>query len=276
MLVEANAMSSRLFLVVGPLRTGSSLMARCLDDHPQAVCLCESEINQALFKNYYLHLHSQRMNAHGFSLEETIQFLDGKAQDDIGCYLRWFDEVGPRAADLYGKPGVKVLGDKSPDFFRSPELVAYLAANHRLIYTVRDPRAIFSSIHAQTEAPPEDKQMRWDYLIQNYLAWKPHLDNPNLLRVRYEDLVSNGEIVMASVYSHLGLPYSRRFLEPFPRPFPERFLWNTAIDWTTGIRKDFDPGRINSWRASLSPEQVRHVTSDPRIRDFMDRFGYHD
>ena len=43
-----------LFFAVGPLRTGSSLMARCIDDHPAAICLCESEINRAFFKDHYL------------------------------------------------------------------------------------------------------------------------------------------------------------------------------------------------------------------------------
>ncbi len=76
-----------LFFAVGPLRTGSSLMARCIDDHPAAICLCESEINRALFKEYYLELHCERMVSHGLTLQEAIRFVDRKKQDDIPTWL---------------------------------------------------------------------------------------------------------------------------------------------------------------------------------------------
>jgi hypothetical protein len=79
---------------------------------------------------------------------------------------------------------------------------------------------------------------------------------------------------MDAVYSHLGLPYSARFLETFERPFPSRFLWETAIDWNTGIGKDFDPTRIASWRRGLTAQQLSRVYWDATIVEFMERFGY--
>ncbi|WP_256369021.1 sulfotransferase family protein [Aquisphaera insulae] len=265
---------SRLYFVVGPLRTGSSLMSRCLDDHPSSICLCESEINRALFRDYFLKLHADRMVIHGFSLEEVVRYVDRRKQDSPDDFLRWFADIWPRATQIYGKPDALILGDKSPDFFRSPELIRHLVSHCRLIYTVRDPRAIFRSIDVQTDASPAEKEERWGFLIQNYLAWRPHLDSPNLLTVRYEDLVGSHETTMTAVYAHLGLPYSPRYLESFGRAFPRRFLWTTAIDWETGIRKDFDPGRASSWRRELNAEQLDRARSDPAVRDFMDRFGY--
>lgn len=53
------------FSLVGALRTGSSLLARCLDDHPEVVCLCESEINRALYPRHCYSLHFRRMRNHG-------------------------------------------------------------------------------------------------------------------------------------------------------------------------------------------------------------------
>jgi hypothetical protein len=273
-MAESDATTPRLFLVVGPLRTGSSLMARCLDDHPQAVCLCESEVNRALFQDYYLRLHCRRMEAHGFTLEDAILFINKKKQDDIESFLKWFPAVWPRAAELYHKPDALVFGDKSPDFFRSQELVDHLAEHVRLIYTVRDPRAIFWSIESQTDTNRRDKDERWDFLLRNYEAWRTHLDRPNIHAVRYEDLVSDPIATMTAVYAHLGLPHSTRFLEPFPRAYPQRFLWTTAVDWQTGIRKDFDASRVSQWRQRLSREQVERISADARIAEFMDRFGY--
>jgi hypothetical protein len=263
-----------LFFVVGPLRTGSSLMARCIDDHPAAICLCESEINRALFNDYFLELHCERMMGHGLALSEVIRYLDRKKQDDIASWLDWYSDISPRLAALYGKHYVPIFGEKSPNLFEAPRLVAHVAENYPLIYTVRDPRAILRSILVQDDTLLEDKADRWYALIQNYVAWKPYLDEVNLLVVRYEDLITAPTKTMESVYSHLNLPMSLRFLDQFPRLFPQRFLWETSVAAESGIRKDFDPSRINSWRRALTDEQLGLVYSNATLVEFMARFGY--
>src|SRR4051794_38311947 len=96
--------------VVGPLRTGSSLMARCLDDHPSAICLCESEIGRALFTDYFVDLHRQRMSAHGLRAEEVVKLLDRKKQDDVASWERWYSEVSPRLSALYAKGEPAIIG----------------------------------------------------------------------------------------------------------------------------------------------------------------------
>ena len=107
-----------LFFAVGPLRTGSSLMARCIDDHPAAICLCESEINRALFKDYFLELHCERMVSHGLTLQESVNLLDRKKQEDIPSWLKWYSEVAVRLSVLYGKRYLPVFGEKSPDLLQ--------------------------------------------------------------------------------------------------------------------------------------------------------------
>jgi hypothetical protein len=267
-------METTRFFVIGPLRTGSSLMARCLDDHPAMICLCESEINRALFRDHYLKLHFRRMAVHGLSAQDTINLLDRKKQDDVASLTSWYREIAPRLSVLYAKQNLFALGDKSPDFYRSSKLVRHLAEAHRLIYTVRDPRAILWSIRAQGNEPWQDKIARWSSLMRNCLTWKPFLDAPNVLVVRYEDLVKSPESTMTAVYDHLGLLYSPRFLRAFPRAFPQRFLWKTAVDYETGFAKEFDTSRVDRWRENVSAKDLSQLHSDERIREFMDRFGY--
>ena len=263
-----------LFFIVGPLRTGSSLMARCIDDHPLAVCLCESEINRALFNDYFLELHCARMIDHGLRFEDIIYYLDRRKQDDIASWLNWYSDVAPRLVELYGKSYVPLFGDKSPDLFRSPKLVEHVAPNYPLIYTVRDPRAILKSIEVQEDASRADKTERWESLVQNYLAWRPYLDQSGLLVIRYEDMLMYPAQTMNEVYSHLKLPYSLRFFEPFPRLFPRRFLWESTVELESGISKDFDTSRIMSWKTALTAEQLNLVYSNATVLEFMERFGY--
>lgn len=271
------SVSRKLFFVVGPLRTGSSLMSRCLDDHPRAICLCESEINRALFNDYYVWHHCHRMAAHGIPYDEAARYLDHRRQEDVDSFLGWYEQVYPRFRQLYSKPPGSMFGDKSPDFYQSPKLVEVMARDYPLIYTVRDPRAIFQSIEVQTDATPEDKAERWQFLIENYKAWKPHLDRPNMLVVRYEDLVTSPARTMQRVYQHLGLPTSWRFFTAFPRLFPGRFLWTSAVDWSTGVSKDFDRNRLTTWKnAPAEGGRMESVIKEEIIAEFMDRFNYLD
>jgi hypothetical protein len=272
--VDSKLRRAGLFFAVGPLRTGSSLMARCIDDHPAAICLCESEINRALFRDHFLELHCERMVKHGLTLHEAVRFIDRKKQNDISSWLDWYSQVAVRLSVLHEKRYLPAFGEKSPDLSQSPELVEFMADNFPLIYTVRDPRAIYRSIDVQDDASPELKAERWDSLVQNYLAWKPFLNEPNLLIVRYEDLLTDPIETMYKVYEHLDLPRSSRFLDPFPRHFPRRFLWKTAVAWESGVNRDFDPSRIGSWKSTLTPDQLEFIYSNPAIIEFMERFGY--
>ncbi|MEQ8786492.1 MAG: sulfotransferase [Pirellulaceae bacterium] len=260
------------FFLIGPLRTGSSLLARCIDDHPYAICLCESEINRALIGDYFVALHFQRMLHHGLEPHAIVRLLDRRRQDDLRSWMQWYAAARPQLSRLYDKEIASVLGDKSPDLFRSRAIVEFLAPSYPLIYTVRDPRAIYQSILDNSNE--SQREERWKNLALNFLAWEPFLDRPNVLVVRYEDLVATPETVMRRVYEHVGLVYSPRFLEPFERKHPKRFLWQTSIDWATGIRRDFDATRADRWRETLSDADEMKVCNSDVVAHFMRRFGY--
>ena len=264
----------RAFFVVGPLRTGSSLMARCIDDHEHAICLCESEINRALFPGHLVQLHAQRMNAHGFSSDQVIDLLDRRAPLDVRAMFTWYSACAPVAQRILGKPEIKAFGDKSPDFYQIPEAVALLASKVRLIYTVRDPRAIVRSIWNQPDTTEAAKESRWADLIGNVRAWRPHWHRPNLLVSRYEDLVRAPQAAMARVYAHIGLKNSHRFLQDFPRSHPRRFLWSTAVDLESGAMRSFDPARAEVGDDDIPLALRRRLDADPDIAAYRQQFGY--
>lgn len=262
------------FFLIGPLRTGSSLLARCLDDHPAIICLCESEINRTLFCNYAYHLHFNRMIHHGLNFREIAKLLSDKRQDEISSLERWYRQVFLELRERYGKVKIQLGGDKSPDFFREPQLVNWLTSgDKKLVYTVRDPRGIYSSI---LNGPGEEQEVgsRWNSFKQNFLVWKRYLELDSLLVIKYEDLVRDPEGTMREVYAHLGVDQSSRFVQDFQRLFPSRFLWKSNTDWTTGGAKQFDVSKIQNWRSLLSDEERSLVEEDEIAVDFMRRFDY--
>jgi len=264
----------KLFFIAGPLRTGSSLLSRCLDDHPEVLCFCESEANRTLMRPYLVVLHFLRMQHHGFSHSETAQLLNRKSQNCVATLMNWYAEAAKLAKEKWRRPDAHVVGDKSPDCFLIPELVASLAQDHRILYSIRDPGAIFRSIVRSPDSTTQEMHQRWADFRKNYEVWEPYLERENVSVVKYEDLVFAPEITMQRVYSHVGVPYSSRFLEPFSRVHPSRFLWKTAINWETGIRNDFDVSKIDFWRNDLTPDELDFVRKDSVATRFRERFEY--
>lgn len=261
------------FSLIGSLRSGSSLLSRCLDDHPHAICLCESEISRTLFPGYFHTLHFQRMRSHGLSDDEILRLLDGKKPDDLAGYEAWHDHAFRLLKARYEKPGARAIGDKSPDFYRSRILVDHLRASHRLIYTVRNPRAIHFSIETD-DTEQFKKERRWTEFLDNVEIWLPYLDEPNILVVRYEDFVTNPIGEMERIHRHLGLDPSEAFLAPGARKFPRRFLWSSNVDPVAGDVRPIDPSRSSKWRGEADAERLVSILSNEIVRSYCGRFGY--
>ncbi len=259
---------------MGPLRTGSSLLSRCIDDHSQAVCLCESEINRALFPPYALRLHFERMRSHGLEPEEILSLLSGKVQNSVPDWLRWYTELAPLLRARMETTDMRALGDKCPDLFPTAEIIDAISSRAQLIYTVRDPRAILRSIWSQADTNEARKVWLWEFFLRNLRAWRPYWNRANLLVSRYEDLVREPASTMARIYNHLELEPTTRFLDSFERLYPRRFLWDTAVDWHSGIGKEFDPARASICDADLTEAQLERVWADADVRGFMEHFGY--
>lgn len=260
------------FSLVGPLRTGSSLLSRCLDDHPELICLCESEINRALFGEYYLKLHFQRMRKHGLHPFDIMGLLDRKEQDSVADFERWNDEAYVLLKKKYGKPEAVGFGDKSPDFYRTPVLCDHVISEHRLIYTIRDPRAVFRSIQADDTSQIE-KDRRWLSFLENFRHWKQFLRRENVLIMKFEDLVSDPEQWMNNAHAHLGVSPSDRYRETFPRAFPERFLWKGVTERANeGV--SFSADKSDRWKYDLAEEEILQVEKSDAVHEIMARFGY--
>ena len=213
-----------------------------------------------------------RMAAHGLTLDETIARLDRKKQEDLESWTAMVRggcrPVSPR---LYGKPDFAILGDKSPDSSAAPNssstwhraipLFTPATRPSRDLQEHRVPGGCVARGQGGTLGRPHPELCR--------LETSSRL--PNVHVVRYEDLILSRSRRCIGSTSSSGLHASIRFLEWFRRPYPERFLWSTAVDLESGIRKEFDSSRLSSWRSALSEDQVGRIRENPSILEFMIR-----
>ncbi len=172
---------------------------------------------------HLVELHFARMLHHGFTHQETARLLNRRKQNSVEVLMNWYRDAFHVAKAKWSKQNASVVGDKSPDLYLDPQLVQKLASEDRLLYSIRDPRAIFRSIVRSSETTTQEMHVRWATFRDNVEIWEKHLDSDNVMVVRYEDLVRFPETTMRKVYRHVGVDYSDRFLQLFPRSYPTRF-----------------------------------------------------
>jgi hypothetical protein len=110
----------------------------------------------------------------------------------------------------------------------------------------------------------------------NVKSWTQN-PNPQLLTMRYEDLLEKPRSNFKRVTNFLGLKPSTERLERAIRFSSFKVL--KAQEEKTGFKERpegarafFREGKKEQWRAKLTPEQVRRIVDDHREQ--MERFGY--
>lgn len=242
------------FFLTGPNRTGTTLLCRCIDDHPRCVCLFESNIHTEAFGGIKTVGHSGRMKKHGFSPEQTKALRKKIQPGNMASILNWYDECAHILGELYDKPELTHIGDKNPYFNSSRGFVKEIK-NYPKIWTIRDPRAVWYSGRAK-------KKDYLDPYLRNVMWFLPRMDDSTLI-IRFEDFVLDPKTTMKKVFEFLGVSYDESYLCHKPNKYDRRFKWNPN---SVGA---FDPSQLKKW--TNVPSKVLEMEW---VKKVMKKFGY--
>jgi hypothetical protein len=195
------ARSKFKFLLIGAGRSGTSLLAALLDQHPAI------EVGFELFGNACLR---------GKELEES---RDTMFDDRAGSFIRrciehgdqcdkpiWGKKItteilgGLNRHNLYNAPPVAVL----PAFFND-----YLAGL-KVVYILRDGRACVQSKLRRTSQPMERACDWWKYAVEIYEFLQQRNDT---CFVRYEELLASPPTILGEVCTFLGVEFDPLVLQ---------------------------------------------------------------
>ena len=190
--------SERHVFICGMFRTGSTLLEQMLDAHPQFRAVGESE--------FFPRLVMQEFGEFPLGLDDVTP-ADARA---------WQARNSAWAGPFTG--GTKRLLDKRPDNFRYIGLIRAILPSAQFIVTERDWRDVALSIYAMRLGAGQnyatdladirhyiDQQRR---LVDHWAQ----LLGPDLLRVRYEDLVTEPRETLGRVLDRLGEDWEERCL----------------------------------------------------------------
>jgi hypothetical protein len=162
-----------------------------------------------------------------------------------------FDIVEQYAA-VVGRAPWSVWVDHSPNNVRHICDLLALCPDAKFIHLVRDGRAIAASVLPLDWGPNDILSAGKWWVEQVGHGCAAELRFPDrVVRVRYEDLVSDPETTLGRICEFVGLPFSQKMVGGNALAIPaytkkQHLLVGTAPD----------PRRISAWRAKLSNREV--------------------
>jgi hypothetical protein len=220
----------RLLFVIGPPRSGSTLLARMIGAHSQVLAPAEPHLLTPLAHlGYY-----ERVEAAPYdpvisqaAIRELVRALPGGERDYLAALRACTDALYGR---LLEGSGARLLLDKTPAYALVLPFVAALYPKARYVVLVRNPFAVWSSYVESFFDGDHEAAHRFNPILERYVpAIARFLREPPvaIARVRYEELVAEPERRMRELCPFLGLDFEPGMVdygEAAPNPAAARGL----------------------------------------------------
>jgi hypothetical protein len=273
--------------IVGCPRSGTTLVQRVLNAHPQLAITPESHWIPRLFaKRWALtpeglitpKLLSRVLGHRKFARLrlDPKEFLKLVADGREVSYS-W---LVSRIFDLYGKAqGKHLVGDKTPDYVRHINTLHALWPYARFIHVIRDGRDVALSmmdwpkVHPKpgdfatwNDDPVSTAVLWWELNVRSGRAAGRLLESQLYYEIRYESLVAQPQEECAVLCAFLGLRFDDTMLRFNAVPAgsdPGLEARRAGLPITLGLR---------DWRSQMAPEHVERV--EAAVGELLDELGY--
>jgi hypothetical protein len=258
--------------VVGCPRSGTTLLRRILNAHPQlAIPKVETHWIPKFFNKRC------GLTADGRATPELLSHLEayhrfprmGISRQELETLLavdpeQTFSEFTGHLFDRYGdKRGKRLVGDKTPGYVRHIALLHGLFPQAKFVHLVRDGRDVCLSmlawdrlhksaggIRSFAQDPVGSTALFWEWLVRLGRESGSRLSAGQYREVGYESLVTDPGKAARELCAFLGLPFERAMLEYHAgraRPAAGRSAKKAWLPPTGGLR---------DWRRQMPPEDV--------------------
>jgi hypothetical protein len=255
------------FFIVGCPRSGTTLLQRMLDAHPDVAVAPETFFIRRFWKRRTEYGDLQRDAAFERLLRDIMAIPEfeemelapdafaAAARDADRSYAALFRLLLRQFAE---QRAAQVVGEKTPNH------VLYLPTLHdffpdaRFIHLVRDPRAVVNSWRSvpwSSGRAWRDAEVWVEYVAAGRAAGS--LLGEALQVVHFETLVRAPEQTLRRVCAHLALDY-----DPAMQAFHERTPQTVNVErepWKANATQPIDPSVAEQWRSALTPQQVTEV-----------------
>lgn len=255
--------TSSLFFILGRERSGTTLLQRLLNAHPDLHLPQESPFIRHLYKKYARHKNWN---------DKTINsFVEDLFKEPY--FNQWNIEREALQAKLHNLTApdfskccnaiiacstskqVKWLGDKNPQYTLFANQLKHAFPSARFICIVRDYRAqIASMMQVQLETrSPAALAVRWNTVSKRLIAHCNRYPKETLL-IRYEDLVTFPEKTLNQICDFLNLPYSDMLLNEGTEELKSNPYYDDLHH--KSVKQPLTTTKLNEWKTNLTPKQI--------------------
>jgi hypothetical protein len=274
--------------IVGCPRSGTTLLQRMVNAHPQIAITPETHWIPRLYKkrsgltveglvtpeliSHLLEL--PKFTRLGIGREELVELM-GEGQSV--SYSTFVTGI----FDLFGKgQGKALVGDKTPGYARNVGILNALWPRARFIHLIRDGRDVCLSIanwpkaHQKRpgkfatwkEDPVSTTAFWWDFMVRVGREEGESLGPELYYEIRYESLVENPAEECTRLCGFLGLPYDGamlRFHEGRTKESPSLDAKHAWLPVTRGLRE---------WQSQMPPDDVERF--EGVAGELLNELGY--
>lgn len=275
-------MAREMFFVFGSPRSGTTLLAQCLNAHDEIVIPYETDFivpmafvfdrirNPEVGRDMIVRF----MTESGTENRDTL--FEYLTRDEIreavhSCEYRPADVLNALYGRIADKCGKRLAGDKSPNdllHFRMLIKVNAISPGMKIVHIVRDIRDIMVSVnHWWNEKYLEQYFPRF-WCNSNLYLYTVMRDKPAQYHlVKYEDMVQAPERVVAGVSAFLGVEFQPAMLSPENRSPRYR-----SMPSHENIYRPIDPAVAGRHRSVLTREQLDLY--ERQASEALAAFGY--
>ncbi len=278
--------------ILSPPRSGTTLLRVMLAGHPGVFAAPElqllgfdtlAERSAALvgrFSPWREGALRAVMELEGCDADEAEEIVVSQERAGVSTkdFYRWLQE----------RAGGRLLIDKSPSYALDPDALRHAEegfTSPRYIHLVRDPLAMsrsFESYHMDQIMFLRDHswpgrtlgELVWTLSHRNILALAEQVPEERMLRIRFEDLVSDPRPVMTRVASFLGLDFDESLVHPYEgietKMVDGLHVESTPMGDTRLLERDrIDPNVVRRWEQPGEDSPLGRPT-----RELARRLGY--
>ncbi|MEP9410019.1 MAG: sulfotransferase [Candidatus Brocadia sp.] len=252
------------FFIVGTQRSGTTLLRLILNSHSQIFIPRESFFLMPFLKKRYLKstISGNSLRAFDENIRSNSLFKGTYIDGNYRFFLsQLFQQEEIRLKDLMDfifsgmclSENKSIWGNKTISFFRKIDILFSLYPHAKFIHIVRDGRDMFDSWRKMDPGKNNVAFVALDWSIKLYKIEKSLKRIPpnNRITIRYEDLVSNPEVIIKSVCSVLEIDY-----EPGMMDFYKTSHKYTIPHHSELIFKPLDKGNTAKWKKRLTPREI--------------------
>jgi hypothetical protein len=260
--------------LLSPPRSGSTLLSALLDLHSEIRVSAEPWMLLSLYSMY------REANQGALYGSESLSrgFTEFLIEEDFKRAARSFAESA--YADKLRESDKRIFVDKTPRYYHILQFVEELFPEAKFIVLSRNPFDIAASILTSWGVSSGELTGRYispftfdlDFAIRRLNLFKAN--QPNVLHIRYEDLVRNPENTLKKVQEFLGAT-SEADLE-----YGKSRYYGESQTHAMGDKKIINhlrphQGSVSSWKDRLDSGTVNALAQSFTVQE-LDDFGYSD